>query len=366
MYLLILLVRVFTLLLVHVFTALYVVLPCREQEELEVATALSASTQRAEKPKKPSPPLPRKTPDEHTKPPPGFSSVLPTTQPELVRNTQETVQVTSTGFNPYSNADSISKSKEPELTKPPGFENITVATKPEKKENEWPEIASGGEVVKQEDMRLVAQSELTGVQNWTKGEKSEQKQPKKNCKPKKERIVPAYTADAFPSLSGKSEHCEKMGGDKISVSRKQVETKVVERIRAVLDKSQFTEFKTLSGWYRNNQISAVEYMNQCSNLFGPKWEEIGPKVATVFPEESKQIELSGYFSRPSPSATVRNGKSKKKAKVTTTTSVWSSGGRLLTQGALSDADYPSLATASSVQGGKVMTGSAAWNMVVRS
>ncbi len=289
--------------------------------------------------------------------------MVPTPQPEVIRKSQQTFETTA--FNPYSDtAESVSKSK-PELTKPPGFENITVLTKPEKKRNDWPEIAAGGEIAKQEDTRLVAQSELTGLHNfgaWARSEKPEQKQPKKNCKPKKEKIVPAYTAESFPSLS---EPREKMDGDKIPLSRKQVETKIVEKIRAVLDKTKFTQFKTLSGWYRNDQISAIEYMNQCSNLFGPKWEEIGPNVAAVFPEEEKQIELSRYFSRPSLSAPVRKGKSKKKAKVSTT-SVWSSGGRPLTQGVLSDSDYPSLETASTVQGGKVITGTAAWNMVVRS
>ncbi len=349
----------------------------REQEELEIATALSASSlptpSYTKKPPKQGISSTKKSPVEEPKPPPGFPSVVTSAGHKIVTNIQDTVEVTHTEL-----VSSKTTSNEPELSTPPGFENMIV--QPVKQENkvekEWPEIAplaKTSETSKSKHTQIVGDSELTGLQipsyvyggplsSWAKTEKSEPK--KKPTVVLSTAPVPQYTAEAFPSLSieeAKPVSRKKTSGDDSPLLRKQTALSVVEAIRSILDKVKFTKFKTLSGWYRNNEITANEYMIQCSALFGPQWEEYGPKVASVFPEEIKQLELMALV-HPS-TAPAKNPKSKKKTKERV--NVWSSQGVRAARGMLSDVEYPSLAVASTVQGSKVNTGVGAWNTVIR-
>ena len=380
------------------FSVLLVLSPLlRERELLEVATAQSASLQPPEskrKPKKqsspspqgknlpspeeskPSPPQPRKTSQspEETKPPPGFAHVAPklTDQQEVVH---ESSVAAEGGFDPYSKVGTESNTT---VSKPPpGFENVTVPEKTTKKEeSEWPKIVSKGsdiEAVKSNE-QSPTENELAGLQrpvfvtgSWTKrtvkSENPEQNTAKKKSRSKPE--VPPDTSEEFPPMLPSGVQSRPPSQDKAikneqkPTTRKQLESKVVERIQEILnkDKAKYTQFKTLSGWYRNSEIAAVEYMSQCSELFGPKWEEIGPKVAGTFPEEAKKYELLSFFSRKPPRS-ANQPKSKKKS------TVWTSQYRPPARSALSDADYPSLKSASSLPGAKV-TGTGAWNMVVR-
>ncbi len=342
----------------------------REQEELEVATALSAASlpstnEEIKKPKKHSSTSTRtkKSPVEDTKPPPGFPSSAGLA---LVTNTQGMVEVTYCGLDPYS------KTAEPEVSRPPGFENVTVPTvKREKKvEREWPDLTKTVEIVKQQNTQVVTESELTGLQkssyvyggpasSWTKTDNSESK--KKPQFALATTYVPEYTAEAFPSLSGgnKSTYRETIAADESPLLRRQAASSVVEAIRSILDKVQFTTFKTLSGWYRNDTITADEYVTQCSALFGPKWIDYGPRLASVFPEEIQQLELMTFFQAAAPPA--RKTTSKKKAKERTC--VWNAQGGRQMQGKLNDKEYPSLAKASTVN--KVARVGAWNNAVVR-
>lgn len=78
---------------------------------------------------------------------------------------------------------------------------------------------------------------------------------------------------------------------------KLLEAEVITKVRRMLeyDNVKFSEFKTLSGWYKNNEISVQEYAAQCYALFGEAWQEIGPQLARVLPVQSKQRELLALF-----------------------------------------------------------------------
>ena len=97
---------------------------------------------------------------------------------------------------------------------------------------------------------------------------------------------------------------------------KALEAEVIQRVRKMLgcDNAKLSLFKTLSGWYRNSEISVQEYAAQCHQLFGDQgWQEIGPQLARVLPVQSKQRELLSLFSasRANDIPVGRKGKSKK-------------------------------------------------------
>ena len=97
---------------------------------------------------------------------------------------------------------------------------------------------------------------------------------------------------------------------------KLLEAEIIAKVRRMLeyDNVKFSEFKTLSGWYKNNEISVQEYAAQCYPLFGEAWQEIGPQLARVLPVQSKQRELMALFraTRASDNIPVgRRAKSKK-------------------------------------------------------
>lgn len=97
---------------------------------------------------------------------------------------------------------------------------------------------------------------------------------------------------------------------------KALEAEVIQRARKMLgyDNGKLSLFKTLSGWYRNSEISVEEYAAQCHQLFGDQaWQEIGPQLARVLPVQSKQRELLSLFSasRANDIPVGRKGKSKK-------------------------------------------------------
>lgn len=72
------------------------------------------------------------------------------------------------------------------------------------------------------------------------------------------------------------------------------ERQVISKVREILG-DKFSTFKTLSGWFRNEEISVQEYNKQCLELFGPSWKELGPEIAMVLPVEEKQKELLSMF-----------------------------------------------------------------------
>lgn len=87
-------------------------------------------------------------------------------------------------------------------------------------------------------------------------------------------------------------------------SRAAEEEKLVSQVRRVLgyDRNKFHRFKTLSGWYRNSEISVHEYAGHCTQLLGATvWQDLGPRLARVLPDRSKRKELLGLFGSASSS-----------------------------------------------------------------
>lgn len=118
------------------------------------------------------------------------------------------------------------------------------------------------------------------------------------------------------------------------------EAEVMEMIRAILNHNgpKFTEFMTLSGWYRHNEITTLEYASQCYDLMGEAWNEVGPQLALVIPDMAKQKELTNFF-RSKLRIRPQKKTSREKRKQP---SAWH-GGKALNKGMqLSEEDYPSL------------------------
>lgn len=148
-----------------------------------------------------------------------------------------------------------------------------------------------------------------------------------------------------------------------------VEIQVIKNVRRVLDNDQakFMQFKTLSGWYRNSEISAAEYVKQCSELFGDTWSDVGPQIAHVMPIEEKRRELLSLFDCPA--ALDGGAKKKRKGKGSKVSAAYGGGGALQwprgggggggTYPMLSEDDYPSLRSAAGRSGSGKMPGP--WN-----
>ena len=122
---------------------------------------------------------------------------------------------------------------------------------------------------------------------------------------------------------------------------KALEGEVIEKVRKALnyDESKFTQFMTISGWYRNSEVTVHEYASQCYLLFGDAWYEIGPQLSQVLPVKSKRKELMSVFSN---SGTVSGLKSKLCADPP---SVWQKAKNESSAATLTEAEYPSLVAA---------------------
>ena len=116
---------------------------------------------------------------------------------------------------------------------------------------------------------------------------------------------------------------------------------MIEKVRKALNynESKFTQFVTISGWYRNSEVTVHEYASQCYLLFGDAWYEIGPQLSQVLPVKSKRKELMSVFSN---SGTVSGLKSKLCADPP---GVWQKAKNESSAAALTEAEYPSLVAA---------------------
>ena len=402
-----------------------------------MATAVSVSTQHNDtknRPKRRSPTFKKKadSPDE-PKAPPGFAGVQPNTS-NILKRSGGTIVVDTNAFNPYAGVDTDINPghQNPEPTGPPGFETISDTQKEANIASPWPDLVgdrNSAKTASPQEVPSTCSSELIGFQQpsftyggpmtaWSQARESleskqeppvlatavqcsnEQDVPVRNLlsdegsqyhpqEPKpswSKKDIRVLSLESFPPIPGSTVTSNKtprvdetpsvQGSSDSPTSRKAMESKVVEKVRNVLgrDKSKFTQFKTLSGWYRSGAITVHEYSTQCSALLGSNWKEIGPQVAAVFPEQSKKDELDHLFGQCPPSAQpVKRAKSKKKSKVTTvwnsrmpTTSRGSSSKPPPARSVLSESDYPSLEVASGFQGSKVTSGQGQWNMIVRS
>ena len=87
-----------------------------------------------------------------------------------------------------------------------------------------------------------------------------------------------------------------------NLSRRSKEEYVIDQVREALnyDREKFTQFRNLSGWYRNSEITAKDYVMHCRQLFGEgMWMVVGPQLAKVMPIESKRVELAQHLTTPS-------------------------------------------------------------------
>ena len=117
-----------------------------------------------------------------------------------------------------------------------------------------------------------------------------------------------------------------------------VERELISQVRQMLgyDREKFHQFKALSGWYRNSEISAAEYGRLCEDLLGMgAWHVIGPRLAWALPDKTKRRELLALLPPDATSAAKpASGRG----------SAWGggAGGR---GSQLDDAEYPSLVAA---------------------
>ena len=163
-------------------------------------------------------------------------------------------------------------------------------------------------------------------------------------------------------------------------------SKVFEEIRQALDydKEKFKEFQSNSGWFRSGVLTIGEYDSFCKELFGPRWQDIGPLIAKVMPQGKKREELVALFAQRG----VKVGppekmKMKKAKKGKTVPNAWSAeeakrgvseGGaseganwRAVRRG-VSDEDYPSLSMASKLppHGTKSASAGSVWKVPIHS
>ena len=348
----------------------------RERDDVELATALSTSTQPTKEPraKKPSEKKQRKiSPSENTKPPPGFDV----------------------------KKDSTTKSKEPTqkdtlkssyLDRPPGFEpvvpSIISVSKPV---TEWPdltgpELKKSTELLQQpfsicytahvsapslpfgnlsSDTAFPALGEQATTSSFPSAldygsmtfELKPTSTPQYVPVRRQHQLptdIPALSHQAFPPvgvdyspLTMSTEPVSTSTTSSSSTAKKKIVSPVILNIRQALghDKDKFTQFKTLSGWYKSNEITIHEYAAQCSQLFGSSWVKIGPQLAELMPEQVKKTELTSLFKNQPKGS--KNGYTRQQP-----ASVWvppvapkNKNAVSLTSQVLSDKDYPTLSAA---------------------
>lgn len=156
-----------------------------------------------------------------------------------------------------------------------------------------------------------------------------------------------------------------------SVTKKKIVSPVLVNIRQALgnDKEKFTHFKTLSGWYKNSEITIHEYAAQCSQLFGPSWKDIGPQVAELMPEQAKRKELLSLFKYHQQGVKTTN-----KSYVQQPPSVWLAAPKApknrnvvtMTTPVLNDEDYPTLSAAANHPGPQKVGPFHTWDLSIHS
>ena len=163
-----------------------------------------------------------------------------------------------------------------------------------------------------------------------------------------------------------------------SFTKRSKQSQLIEKVRKSLDydKDKFTRFKTLMGWYKNNEISVEEFKAQSLVLFGSnQWREIGPEVAEMMPNIEKKNELLSSFgvrSRVAKNATATSyAKSRKRVPVSVP-SVWGTGPvapvrtsnyNTMSTARLSHEEYPTLGSA--VHQPKPLPQPTPWNVVMQ-
>ena len=201
-------------------------------------------------------------------------------------------------------------------------------------------------------------------------------QPPRKSKPKPSSTPSkvALSSHAFPPLPSET------AAAPVVVAESSGGSKVFEDIRRALnyDTAKFKEFQTFSGWFRCGDMSIRDYNTQCLALFGTRWSsEIGPLVAKVMPQGEKREELRLMCSGNG--AQQQKGKKKNKAKKPS--NAWVRGREeertqgeaamgnqgVMSNGLVSEEDYPSLSVASKLPQAKNPTyGNTVWNVPVHS
>ena len=195
-----------------------------------------------------------------------------------------------------------------------------------------------------------------------------------------------FSSQNFPPMTS----CHVVGGGEIhnrnestivsteSSTKRSKQSQLIEKVRKSLDynKDKFTHFKTLMGWYKNNEISVEEFKAQSLVLFGSnQWRKIGPEVAEMMPNIEKKNELLSSFgvrSRVAKNATATNYAKSRKRVPASVPSVWGTGPvapvrtsnyNTMSTVRLSHEEYPTLGSA--VHQPKPLPQPTPWNVVIQ-
>ena len=316
----------------------------REREDLEVATAVSLSLQQPNK---------RKSNKENerlrNKSPPAAAGKS-TTQLQPKPRSQERKEGVLSEFK-----------QDQGLKKPPGFQTLPHGSR---RMDEWPDLTEWPDIMSNPQSQPTAlptghPSQFTMAIEYPKPVVSSQPPPGLTISSDRSVFGPPPGFAIGPSLEEPlrpfsnqyrhHQHQDSRNGQKV------MEAEVIAKVRRMLDYDnvKFSQFKALSGWYKNNEISVQEYAAQCYPLFGEAWQEIGPQLARVLPVQSKQRELLALFRTTRASDDIPMGrriKSKKsKARMAQPPGLekpWTSGRPLgLHSLMLSEDEYPTLSAA---------------------
>ena len=331
----------------------------REREDPELASALSSSLRSSEtQPPRSSPKMDKKP----IKKPEGRKPEAIIVQSNNMDRPPPPIQQ---GFQLDGGGQNFQDTGKQKASRPPGFETINVpaigvSAGSDGGESEWPDLTAltaGDKLLVHTSARQpaanigdtvppgfssVTQMNKKGLNSSSRSRPNPQYQPlpTPNMGMGHDVTVPsnpppgfAYGAPALPNQPAPVQDARNV---------KALESEVIARVRRALnyDKSKFTQFMTISGWYRNSEVTVHEYASQCYHLFGETWNEIGPQLAQVLPVKSKRRELMSLFSR---AGTVSGLKSKKVS--ADPQSVWQKtrNGERVTS--LNESDYPSLSAA---------------------
>ncbi|XP_048349460.1 E3 ubiquitin-protein ligase ZNF598 [Sphaerodactylus townsendi] len=102
-------------------------------------------------------------------------------------------------------------------------------------------------------------------------------------------ILPAGVSELAPAKEAKP--C--LGTYLILENFQQRNTQLIQSIKEFLhnDESQFNEFKTYSGQFRQGLISAAQYYRSCQDLLGENFRKIFNELLVLLPDTAKQQEL---------------------------------------------------------------------------
>ncbi len=147
-------------------------------------------------------------------------------------------------------------------------------------------------------------------------------------------------------------------------------SKIFEEIRQALDndRTKFTTFQNLSGWYKNGELVLKDYISQCRELFGSKWDLVGPDFARVMPQGEMREKLLASFNSGGGDGVGGGYSKKKKRNGKKEQGAWKSDAenqRSHSRSVFSEKDYPSLSSSSKMmQPPKVPYN--AWNIPIHS